>query len=339
MPVDPLVSRAVGIAAGVVADRILGDPKKHHPVAWFGTWAARVERPLYADDRARGAAYVGAVVAPVAAAGVALERVTRRHPVAHAAATALCTWTVLGARSLAREGELMADRLDEGDLDGARGRLGNLCGRDPSGLDEEELARAAVESMAENTADAAVASLFWGALAGVPGMVVHRGLNTLDAMVGHKNERYLRFGTAAAKLDDAADWLPARLTGALACVLAPVVGGSRADAWRIMRRDARNHPSPNGGWCESAWAGALGVQLGGRNVYFSRVEERGLLGDGPRPRARELRKAARLVAAVTGAATAVSCAQVWLYVTARNYSRGCQNTEICARTTRRRRRS
>ncbi|HMQ64916.1 MAG TPA: cobalamin biosynthesis protein [Arachnia sp.] len=346
------LSRAVGIGLGVVADQLLGDPRRHHPVAWFGTWASRVERPLYADDRSRGAAYVAATVAPVAVAGIVLERATRRHAIAHAAATALTTWAVLGARSLAREGELMADRLDDGDLDGARARLGNLCGRDPSGLDEPELARAAVESMAENTADAAVASLFWGAIAGIPGMVVHRCLNTLDAMVGHKNERYRRFGTAAAKLDDAADWLPARITGALACLLAPVVGGNSAEAWRIMNRDAHDHPSPNGGWCEAAWAGALGVQLGGRNVYFNRVEERGLLGDGPRPRATELRKAARLVGAVTAAgsvlasavtlaaataatARALSRAHISVNVDEGLYRPSSTYTEICARKGRR----
>ena len=320
------------------------------PVTAMG--APSMALPLYADDRSRGAAYVAAAVAPVAVAGIVLESAARRHAIAHAAATALTTWAVLGARSLAREGELMADRLDDGDLDGARARLGNLCGRDPSGLDEPELARAAVESMAENTADAAVASLFWGATAGIPGMVVHRCLNTLDAMVGHRNDRYRRFGTAAAKLDDAADWLPARITGALACLLAPVVGGNSAEAWRIMRRDAHDHPSPNGGWCEAAWAGALGVQLGGRNVYFNRVEERGLLGDGPRPTATELRKAARLVGAVTAAgavlasavtlaaataatATALSRARISVYVDEGLYRPSSTHTEICARKGRR----
>lgn len=299
-----LASRAVGIAIGVIADQLLGDPARHHPVAWFGTWAGRVEKPMYADDTARGAAFVLAAVAPVVGAAAAVELGTRRRPVLHACATALTTWAVLGSRSLAREGQLMADRLETGDLDGARARLGNLCGRDPSGLDEPELARAAVESMAENTADASVASLLWGATLGIPGMVAHRCLNTLDAMVGHRNERYRRFGTAAARLDDAADLVPARVTGAVACALAPLVGGDRARAWHVMRRDAHKHPSPNGGWCESAWAGALGVQLGGRNVYFSRAETRDLLGDGPRPRAPQLRKAATLVTAVTASVTA-----------------------------------
>ena len=303
-----LSSRAVGIAVGVVADRLFGDPARHHPVAWFGTWASKIEHRTYSDDTLAGVRHVVVVVAPVVVVAIAVERMTRSHPLVHTLATALTTWAVVGARSLAGEGQRMADMLDVCDLDGARDRLGNLCGRDPAGLGEPELARAAVESMAENTADAAVASIFWGALLGIPGMVVHRCLNTLDAMVGHRNERYRRFGTAAARLDDAADWAPARLTGAAACLLAPAVGGEQARAWRIMRRDGSHHPSPNGGWCESAWAGALGVQLGGTNIYFNRTETRALLGDGPRPRAAELRKAARLVTLVTAAVTGVAVA-------------------------------
>ena len=307
------MTRAWGIALGVAADAAFGDPKTHHPVAWFGTFAARTEPPLYADDRAHGAAYVAATVTPVALTGLILERATRTHPVAHIAATALCTWAVLGARSLAEEGEIMADHLDAGDLEAARGRLGHLCGRDPSNLDEPELARAAVESMAENTADAVVASLFWGAIAGIPGLLVHRAVNTLDAMVGHRNERYARFGTAAARLDDALDYLPARITGDLACRLAWVVDGDPARAYDVMRRDCREHPSPNGGWCESAWAGALDVQLGGTNVYFSRTEERPLLGEGLHPDARTVRKAARLVTAVTTLAMGIAAGALVLH--------------------------
>ena len=304
-------TRALGIALGVAADAVLGDPTQHHPVAWFGTWASAVERRTYADDTARGAAFTTAAVAPVIALGVIAERATRRHAVLHIAATAVATWAVLGARSLSQEGEAMADHLDADDLAAARERITHLCGRDPEQLDEPELARAAVESMAENTADAAVASLFWGAAAGIPGMLAHRAVNTLDAMVGHLNPRYRHFGTASARLDDALDYLPARATGALAAALAPAVGGSTATTWRILRRDARKHPSPNGGWCEAAWAGALGVQLGGTNVYASRVEERGLLGDGPRPGAAEVRKAARLVTLVTATAAAIVAALHW----------------------------
>lgn len=317
--ISPLTTRAAGIAAGVVADAIFGDPRRHHPVAWFGTAVGRVEQIMYGDSRARGAAFTAAVLAPLAVGGLAVERATRRHPVAHVAATALATWAVVGSRSLAAEGQAMAEHLADGDLAAARERITHLCGRDPEALDAPELARATVESVAENAADAVVASLTWGALAGIPGLLVHRGANTLDAMVGHLTPRYRRFGTASARLDDTLDYLPARLTGALACACAPVVGGSTSHAIRIMSRDAHDHPSPNGGWCEAAWAGALGVQLGGTNVYASGVESRGLLGDGPRPGPAQVREGATLLRAVT--ATATTLAATGLLVAARLRSR------------------
>lgn len=300
-----MVSRPIGIALGVALDALFGDPRRHHPVAWFGGWASLVEGRLHADSRARGALFTALTVAPVAALGLAAESLARRHPLAHTAATAAATWACLGARSLAREGHTMADRLTSGDLAAARDQLPNLCGRSPHGMDADDLGRATVESLAENANDAVVSTLFWGAVAGIPGLLVHRAVNTLDAMVGHRSARHARFGTASARLDDALGWVPARLTGALACVAAPLVGGSPARAWRTMRRDAHDHPSPNGGWCEAAWAGALGVRLGGANTYGDRVEVRGTLGDpdAPRPDASAVRRAASLVGWVTAAAT------------------------------------
>lgn len=303
------MSRAVGLALGVLADRLIPDPRRGHPVALFGQASARVEQRTYADDTARGALHVAACLVPLALAGTVLERATRGRPLLHVAVTAATTWAVLGATSLEREGHIMAELLETEDIDGARDRITHLCGRDPEALDQPELARAAVESMAENSSDAAVGSLLWGAVAGIPGLLVHRGANTLDAMIGHRNDRYAHFGTAAARLDDAMNLLPARVTAGLACLLAPMVDGSTREAWRVTARDHADHPSPNGGWCESAWAGALGVQLGGRNVYYGdRVEDRGLLGDGPRPRARDVRRAARLVGWVTGAAGTLAAA-------------------------------
>ena len=171
-------TRAIGIALGFAADALLGDPKRHHPVAWFGSWAVAVESTTYADDSTRGALFTAGAVAPVLTLGVVAERASRRHPLLHIAATALTTWAVLGARSLSREGEAVASHLDADDLPAAREQITHLCGRDPDQLDAAEVARAAVESMAENTADAAVASLFWGAIAGIPGMVLHRATAT-----------------------------------------------------------------------------------------------------------------------------------------------------------------
>ena len=332
--------RGAGLALGVALDQLLADPQRHHPVAWFGSWATLVEKVAYADSRAAGALFTAAAIAPALAGGIVVEKAASRRGWLQVAATAAATWAALGVRRLANEGGIMADRLDSGDLEAAREQtlrlwnmghrriafidgpaddrpaarrrqeriaalraareqLPNLCGRDPRTLDEEGLGRATVESMAENTNDAGVCTLLWGAVAGVPGILAHRALNTLDAMVGYRNERYGRFGTVAAVADDAAAWLPARVTGALACLTAPLIGGRTGTAWRIMRRDGASHPSPNGGWCESAWAGALGVQLGGENRYGERVESRPTLGDGPRPRGAEVRRAAQLVTAVT----------------------------------------
>jgi adenosylcobinamide-phosphate synthase len=221
---------------------------------------------------------------------------------------AAATWAALGARTLRREATAMAAALERGELPAARERLPNLCGRDPERLDEPELARATVESVAENTSDAVVAPLFWGAVAGVPGLVGYRAANTLDAMVGHRSERYARFGTAAARLDDALNLAPSRLTAALTALLAPLADGDTGRALRIWRRDGGDHPSPNAGQCEAAMAGALGVRLGGRNVYFGRSETRPFLGDGPRPDAGDIRRAAALSGAVGLAAVVLAAA-------------------------------
>jgi adenosylcobinamide-phosphate synthase len=215
---------------------------------------------------------------------------------------AVATWAVVGGTTLRREAHLMHDLLDRGDVAAARKRLPHLCGRDPSYLDVAGLARATVESVAENTSDAVVAPLFWGAVAGVPGLLGYRAVNTLDAMVGHRSERYERFGWAAAKLDDLANWVPARITAGLTAALAPVVEGSPRRALEVCWRDGGKHPSPNAGPVEAAFAGALGRTLGGRLSYGTRVEDRALMGNGPAPLVADIPRAARLSAAVSLAA-------------------------------------
>jgi adenosylcobinamide-phosphate synthase len=299
---------AVGLVVGYALDAALGDPRRFHPVAGFGRAAGALERRLYAPRRGPGAAFAAATVGVPVLAGAAASMLTRRHPVARAALVAGATWTVLGGRTLRREAKVMASQLENADLATARGRLNHLCGRDPSALDEPELARATVESVAENTSDAVVAPLVWGSLAGLPGLLGYRAANTLDAMVGHRSARYERFGTAAARLDDVLNVVPSRLTGLLTVAAAPIAGGTRAETLRVWRRDRNDHPSPNAGQCESAMAGALGVRLGGRNVYFGRTETRPFLGDGPRPSAAHIRRAARLSAAVGLGAAALAAA-------------------------------
>jgi adenosylcobinamide-phosphate synthase len=194
------------------------------------------------------------------------------------------------------------------DLPTARRELPSLCGRDPDVLDRGGLVRATVESVAENTSDAVVAPLVWGAVGGLPGLLAYRAINTLDAMVGHRSARYARFGTPAARLDDLVNWLPARLTALLAVVLAPLVGGSPAAAWQAWHRDGPAHPSPNAGRAEAAFAGALGVRLGGPVVYPYGREQRPVLGSGRRVEPADVARAVRLSRAVTVAALTVCVA-------------------------------
>ncbi|WP_358407985.1 cobalamin biosynthesis protein [Spirillospora sp. NPDC047279] len=285
----------MGLLAGVALDALLGDPRRWHPVAGFGRTAGALERTIHADSRVRGVVFTAVLVGGAGAAGRVLER---RGGVV---ATALVTWAVLGGTSLGREGRRMAGLLEAGDLEGARARLSHLCARDPSGMDAKGLARATVESIAENTSDAAIAPLLWGAVAGVPGLAAYRAINTLDAMVGYRSDRYERFGWASARLDDLANWVPARVTGILT-----VACGGGAGAWRVLRRDGGRHPSPNAGRCEAAFAGALDVRLGGTNVYGGRVEARPEMGDGREPEVADIRRAVRLSAAVTVAAGALA---------------------------------
>lgn len=298
-------ARAIGLAAGYLADVILADPRRGHPVAVFGSAAAALERRSYADNRPAGAAHTAVLLGALGLVGLAVERAAhRRGPEWTAAATAVTTYVVLGGTSLARTGDRLADTLDRGDIDAARDLLPSLCGRDPAALDADGLARAALESVAENTSDAQVAPILWGAVAGVPGLLVYRGANTLDAMIGHKSPKYLQFGWAAARFDDIVNYVGARATG----LVVLVVGGAPSAAWRAWQRDAGKHPSPNAGVAEASFAGALGVQLGGPTQYAHRLEMRPTLGDGPAPTAADLRRGVRLSRAVQAGAALLAVA-------------------------------
>jgi adenosylcobinamide-phosphate synthase len=297
-------TRLVGVLAGYLADLVLADPRAGHPVAGFGAAAAAMERFTYRDTRIGGAAHVGVLVVAVGLLGAALQRHARRRgPLWSVAATAGATWIALGGTSLARTGLAMADLLSRGDLEGARRLLPSLCGRDPARLDTAGLTRAAVESVAENTSDAHVAPLLWATLGGVPAVLGYRAVNTLDSMVGHRSPRYARFGWAAARLDDTANYLAARVTAALVMACAPIVGGSPSGAVRAWRRDAAEHPSPNAGVVEAAFAGALGVRVGGPTQYRYELQIRPTLGEGVPPSVADLRRAVRLSRVVQAGAT------------------------------------
>ncbi len=306
MCADGGLARPVGLLAGYLADQLLGDPRRGHPVAGFGRVAQTLERFTYRNSRMAGTAHVVALVGGAVGLGVLADRLTRDRPVARALATALATWVVLGGRSLGREASAVGSLLAAPDLPRARRRITHLVGRDPAALDKAGIARACVESVAENTSDAVVAPLLWGAVAGIPGLLGYRAVNTLDAMIGHRSARYERFGWAAARMDDLANLAPARLAAGLATGAAPLVGGSPRAALRAVRCDAGRHPSPNAGPIEAAFAGALGRSLGGVNVYGGAVEDRGTLGHGPAPAPTDIDRAVRLSALVGVAAVVLA---------------------------------
>ncbi len=290
---------AGGAAAGLLVDRLLGEPPAAlHPLRGFGAAMAALERATWSDARGPGVAYAAAGALAGAAAGATLRSTT--------AATALA----VGGRALWEAARGVGEALEVGDLERARSLVPTLAGRDPSGLDASEVARAVVESVAENTVDAVVAPALWAALAGAPGALAYRAVNTLDAMVGHRSERYLHYGWASARLDDLAGWVPARLTAALVLAVRPGAAGRLAVA---LRTQAPWHPSPNAGVAEAAFAAALGITLGGVNVYGSRAEERPPLGTGPRPAPSDIARAVRLSSdvswALTGALAAAGAAR------------------------------
>ncbi len=294
-------------------DAAIGDPPRlyrvlPHPVAAFGRAAALLEARLNRPGprrAGRGAAMAAGLVCAAAAAGWAAERILGAAPWGWAAeallASALVAW-----RGLHDAAAGVADGLDAG-LDAARDRVRHIVGRDPESLDEAGVARAAIESAGENLGDGVVAPLFWFAALGLPGLCAYKAVNTLDSMIGHRAPRYAEFGRFAARLDDAANWLPARLAGALLCA----VSGRRA-AWRIMARDAAKHDSPNAGWPEAALAGALGLALAGPRRYEGAEAGGAWLGDGRRAAtAADLRRAVVLLRRA-GAALALLLAGLWL---------------------------
>lgn len=309
---------AYGAAAGLIGDLLLGDPRRGHPVAAFGRAAGAVEQVLWRDHRGWGALHTAVCAGGAVALGSVAARAVRPSPVASVALTAAATWAVVGGTSLAREARTIGRALEAGDVEAARARLPHLCGRDPHALDADGMARAVVESVAENTSDAVVGALVWGAFGGVPGLLGFRAVNTLDAMVGHKSARYRRYGWASARLDDLAGWPGARLTA----VLAVLAGPDPREAVRAWRADAAQHPSPNAGPVEASFAGALGVRLGGTLSYGGRVEHRPVLNTrGRAVGTRDVERAVRLSKRVTWLALGV-CAGARLLMSARSSKRG-----------------
>ena len=283
---------ALSVFAGFLLDCLLGDPlSAAHPVVLMGKLISFLEKRLRArfPKTPRGERTAGLVMAlcvPLVSAGAGLLLLYlawRVHPWAYFAVSAFLCWQCFAARCLMTEAKKVVTCLETQGLSAGRRQVAMLVGRDTENLTEEQVIKAAVETVAENTSDGVEAPLLWMALFGATGGLLYKAINTMDSMVGYKNDRYLHFGRAAAKLDDGANYIPARLSALAMIGAAFLLKLDGQGAWCVWRRDRRNHASPNSAQTESACAGALGVRLGGNASYFGQLYEKPTIGDPRRP--------------------------------------------------------
>jgi len=296
-------------AAAYAIDWVAGDPSSWpHPVRLIGSAITAGERCLRrpaapAEELVRGALLTGAVVA---AAFCAARLATHQGG---ATAEILLAWTTLATRSLLDQSSAVLEALDDGQIATARGRLAMIVGRDAQALDEPEILRAVIETLAEGLCDGVVAPLCYLAAGGAPLAMAYKAVNTLDSMIGHRDARYLYFGRAAARLDDVANFLPALLTALAIVAAALATGGNARRSWRLFLRDGHSHPSPNAGRSEAAMAGALGVRLGGMNFYEGEPSPKPVLGrEGRCPTRCDARAALR----IAGVASILVFTAAWL---------------------------
>lgn len=291
---------ALALCLGVLLDLIAGDPQGWpHLVRGMGRLISALERLLYPlPNRRLGGVILATTTAAVCAllpAGL-LWGAWRLSPLLYLLLESLLCWQLLAVKSLRVESDRVYKALAAGDLPGARRAVSMIVGRDTQALDEAGVTRAAVETVAENTADGVAAPLFYLMLGGAPLGCLYKAVNTMDSMVGYRNERYLDFGRAAARLDDVLNFVPARLCALFMVFAAGLLGLDRKNAWRVWRRDRRNHASPNSAQTEAVMAGALGVRLAGNAYYFGRLHEKPYIGDALRPIGPEdIRRAHRLL--------------------------------------------
>lgn len=307
----------MALVLGCLLDALLGDPYDFpHIIRFVGTLIARSEAALRrvfpatrAGERLAGVMLVLVVVGvSCGAVLIVLGLANRLSPWLGLAVETLLSYQLLAARQLRIEALKVRDALTSEGLDAARRAVSMIVGRDTASLDEAGVIRATVETVAENASDGVVAPLLFMALGGAPAGMLYKAVNTMDSMVGYQNDRYRFFGTAAARLDDVLNWVPARMTGMLMCLVAPLVGLDGQGAWRIYRRDRAKHASPNSAHPEAACAGALGVQLAGPASYFGVLHDKPTIGDATRPICSDdITRACDLLAATTLAALALSC--------------------------------
>jgi adenosylcobinamide-phosphate synthase len=313
------MTRLAALVVGFVLDQFLGDPPRWpHPVRWLGRLITALEPPLRRTFPERLGGVVLLLLVTGTAGGATWGLLTLAgyvHPWARVAVAAVLTYWGLAARGLARETRAVLGPCRKGDWAEARRRLAGIVGRDTQDLPPEEIYRACVETVAENTTDGVVAPLFFAALLGPVGLWVFKAISTLDSMVGYRNERYRRFGWASARADDLANLLPARLTYLLIALAALLTQHDARAAVRVGWRDGRKHPSPNSAWGEAAMAGALGVRLGGPATYQGVPSTKPHLGGPGAPLTAEtVEQAVRLMLVTAWLALAVCAAFSWVRI-------------------------
>lgn len=279
-----MISLEVQIVLALILDAVFGDPRWiPHPVRFIGGLALGLEpwcRRFFINKRVAGIGAVVLVLGSTSAAGaLLLTGAARIHPLAVDSASVLLLYFCFAARDLAGHGRAVQSALERKDLEAARVKVAMIVGRDTATLDEQGIVRAAVESVAENIVDGILAPLFWAVIAGPLGALVYKTINTLDSTFGYRNDQYREFGWAAARLDDLANFVPARLSGFFVIAAAFVLGRNGSQAWQVFRRDRLAHASPNSGHTEAAVAGALGLQLGGISLYFGKPVTKPVIGD------------------------------------------------------------
>jgi adenosylcobinamide-phosphate synthase len=321
-----LFARPLVLPLSLLLDALLGDPealnRRHlHPVQLAGrviAWAdARFNRESDTPGRRRnlGTWTIAGLTLAALILGHAIQSILLALPLGWLW-LALVMSTLIAQRSLYDHVAAVASGLETGGLGGGRLAVSRIVGRDPEALDQAGVSRAAIESLAENFSDGVVAPVFWACLLGLPGLLAYKVINTADSMIGHKSARHLHFGRAAAQLDDLVNLIPARLAGLIACAASWLLpGADPLGAWRAMRRDARHHRSPNAGWPEAAFAGALGLAIAGPRVYGGEMVEDHWMNRGGRPHAAapDVRMALRLFVHACCVQAALLGALIWLF--------------------------
>lgn len=313
-----MLENSLALLAALLLDRILGDPLwLPHPVVGFGRLIRILEKKLRQPQTEPRPQLLGGVCLLLCLCAAALlptlllVQLTRGS--LRFAVSVVIFWLCLSMETMKCEALSVLDQVEHGTLAQARRQVGRIVGRDPESLDRPGIIRACIESVAESTSDGIIAPMFYGAIFGPAGAMVYKAVNTLDSMVGYRNDRYLYFGRASARADDVLNFLPSRITGLLGALLAPVAGGTIASALGVYFRDHSKHASPNSGHPEAAFAGALGIELAGPAAYEGKTEPKPYINRGGRPaQAADIRRSVRLMQALVLAFAAILVLAAWM---------------------------